>query len=1191
MHLDVVGGAALETGAAVSVTVESKFMQNYRIAAAANAGSEVVSTANGQGAVELFSLGTDGKVWNFYPDPASDTGYNMADTGLTGSAIAAGLDAAGRLVVFAASGDRLAQVSEVNQPGRRWSAPAYTAIPLPANATGAERIFAERIAGQLYVGVLTGATGPLPGTQYHLSWAIWPAGGAPAALNRTTLTVSTLNCVWSGVSAASAAFTVVDTVILDYNIASGQLARRTIAAAFSTIDVDTATDSAGNDQLLAILADGNLYRLVGGGKLPFNWQQLSIDSAFKQVRMVADRAGALHAFVLGANGRLQHLAPSATAATGYLAPAPILGGVVQLGLALNDAGAIDLFAVGQAQNTISHLYLEQGSGNWAVEKLEVASGGAVEDFASFSSDITFTDAAGAPLAAEPVLVWAAQQAHLVINGSSYVVDARRPARVATNGAGMVAVAQQASALATPELLVAAPRLMTAGDAIAIAQNANTTATLAALDGNALMAAKTPSGQDILAGDYRKQGTADSVARAVSQCVGVAAAAQSLAGAPTLYLNQRRQNIGARHYRGDPAALTLVKAEHAAEPHWQIGFGGGDASYRVLSAYEACALLAEKRAGLAGANGVFDWLEDLGDLVLGAAAGIVSVVDAVVTTVGNAIHAAITFVVDGVTYLFEAVVSAIEQALDIAQLVFSQVKIFFEQLYEWLAMLFNWDDMLRTHEALAYVLNEGLSFLALGAAGMARAVDAGIGGFQAQLHTLFQNAIAQIAGQHSIGGYEQANAASSAPFSSAVSNNMLYNHLLDNGDAARGQDLLARLRAQDNDPIAAVLAQLTEFADLGLASNAFVQARSYFVDLGGSPDQIFSQLLAGLLSVVEGILQAMIAGVKAVLDALFGLVQSLLAAFQALLNEEWDIPFLSQFYSSITRGAKLSTVDLMALVVAVPTTILYKVIYAHAPFPDAASLASFKAAFSAQTMLAATGLAGDKSRAATPRAAAGADGWSGLVGPTMATFLNVGSAVSGVFYAGLTCVLDAVPPAPGVKPSSFMTRAAYLAEVINQFCAFPWFYSAAAPVCNTSEGRSCWVWIYGCGGILMDTVFIYKEDSMPENWEDRGVYLGTLYGVGHLALAISASAGESGAPVAAAILPTIPELAKPLRLAGIARATKGTSLVVLGVTDAVFGVASALTGFVATQQTIPNGDGRDVLLLLELATPADTILAA
>lgn len=1191
MHLETVGGSALETGAAVSVTVESKFMQNYRIGAAANAGSEVAAIANGAGAVELFTLGTDQKVWNFYPDAASATGYSMADTGLRGTAIAAGLNAAGRLVVFAAYGAQLGQVTEINQPGQRWSAPAYCAIPLPSGSTGVARIFAERIAGKLYVAALTGASGPMPGIQYHLSCAIWPASGAPAALNRTTVTISTLNCVWTGVSAATASFTVVDTVILDYAIASGQLTRRNIAATFTTIDVDTATDSAGNDQLLAILKDGNVYRLVGGGTVPLNWEQLSVSSAFKQVRMIKDQVGALHAFVLGTNNRLYHLAPSASALSGFLAPAPIMAGVSQIGLALNDVGDIDLYAVGAAQNTISHLYLEEDSSNWAVERLDVATAGTVEDFASFSSDLTLTDAAGAPLGDEPVLIWAAAEAHLVINGSNYVVDARRPARVSANSAGMLAVAQQASMLAAPELLVSVPRLMTAGDGIAVAQNANTNARLAALDGTALMAAQDQAGNDILAGSYRNQGTADSVAKAVSQCVSMGSSASMLAAASPLYLNQRRANVGARHYNGDPGLLRHMAAAHGAEPHWLIGFAGPVAAYRALDAHEAAGLLAEKRAGVASANGLFDWIEDIGDLIMGVAADIVSIVDTIITTVGNAVNAAITFVVDGVTYLFETVVSAIEQALDLAQLVFSQVKIFFEQLYEWLALLFNWDDMLRTHEALAYVLNQGLSFLSLAAGGMQRAVDSGIVAFQAQLHTLFQNAIAQIAGQHSIGGYEQANAASSAPFASSVSNNMLFNQLVDNAGSAMGQDLLARLRTEDNDPVSDIIAQLTQFADLGLATDAFVQARTYFTNLGGSPDQIFTQLLSGLLSVAEGILQAMMSGVKAVLDALFALVQSLLAAFQALLNEEWDIPFVSQFYSFITHGAKLTTIDLMALVLAVPTTILYKVVYNHAPFPDAASVDAFKAAFSATSMFAATGLGGSTTRDKTALVAATGEAWTGLVPTTMATLLNIAGTVGTFVYACLTGLLDAFPPAPNTTPPSIVTRGAYLAEIIGQFCSFPWFYSSAKPDCSTSDGRGCWVWLYQCTGILMDTVFIYKEGSMPENWEDRGVYLGTIYGVGHLALAIAASAGQSGTPIAAAILPTIPELAKPLRLTKIAAATEDISLIVLGAADGIFGLSSAITAFIATQQNIPNGSGPDVLLQLDLAIPADTILAA
>ena len=51
----------------------------------------------------MFTIGTDGAVWNFYPDPTSDTGYSSVQTGLVARAVAAGVDSSGRVVVFAAN--------------------------------------------------------------------------------------------------------------------------------------------------------------------------------------------------------------------------------------------------------------------------------------------------------------------------------------------------------------------------------------------------------------------------------------------------------------------------------------------------------------------------------------------------------------------------------------------------------------------------------------------------------------------------------------------------------------------------------------------------------------------------------------------------------------------------------------------------------------------------------------------------------------------------------------------------------------------------------------------------------------------------------------------------------------------------------------------------------------------------------
>ena len=166
-----------DTPAPQTVT-ETKFMQNYRVASPVNGGAEVAAVRNGTGDVELFTIGSDGTVWNFYPDPTSDTGYRGVSTGLQGATVSAGVDNNGDIVVFAGSGLQLFYVVEIDSANSRWSAPVAVPVPLPPSATRIANVIAQEIAGQLYVGVLTKYTSAI-GAIYSLAISTWQTN-APA---------------------------------------------------------------------------------------------------------------------------------------------------------------------------------------------------------------------------------------------------------------------------------------------------------------------------------------------------------------------------------------------------------------------------------------------------------------------------------------------------------------------------------------------------------------------------------------------------------------------------------------------------------------------------------------------------------------------------------------------------------------------------------------------------------------------------------------------------------------------------------------------------------------------------------------------------------------------------------------------------------------------------------------------------
>jgi len=67
------------------IRMETKLMKQYREATPVNHGIQGAAVRNKDGQVELFTVGSDQTVWNFYPDPTSDTGFRRADTGLKGA--------------------------------------------------------------------------------------------------------------------------------------------------------------------------------------------------------------------------------------------------------------------------------------------------------------------------------------------------------------------------------------------------------------------------------------------------------------------------------------------------------------------------------------------------------------------------------------------------------------------------------------------------------------------------------------------------------------------------------------------------------------------------------------------------------------------------------------------------------------------------------------------------------------------------------------------------------------------------------------------------------------------------------------------------------------------------------------------------------------------------------------------------
>lgn len=330
----------------------------------ARADAGMVAIVNGRGERELFVTGPDGRIANHHPDSSSETGFRAADTGLSGKAVAAGLDADGRIVLFAAQGLQLAYVSERNQPGTqhgiqpgpRWSAPAVCTLALPAGALALEAVVTATIGGQLLVAVLVAApaTSRTTGILRHMAWCVWPGAEGSPQMQASSLATAARHHAWTGASLADAALTAFDTEIVSYGIADGRVTRCAIApfAAHGSIaSIASIADASGQTRIVAILEDGRLYRLACGGGA-YQWQALDLQQSCRQLALARDGDGAIHVFALGEDKRLWHLAPSSFAPDGFLPAVPVLANVLRFGL-VEGRQSLDLFIVGSASNAVA----------------------------------------------------------------------------------------------------------------------------------------------------------------------------------------------------------------------------------------------------------------------------------------------------------------------------------------------------------------------------------------------------------------------------------------------------------------------------------------------------------------------------------------------------------------------------------------------------------------------------------------------------------------------------------------------------------------------------------------------------------------------------------------------------------------------------------------------------------------------
>jgi hypothetical protein len=876
-------------------------------------------------------------------------------------------------------------------------------------------------------------------------------------------------------------------------------------------------DAGDNNSLNYLSPSGFTFTKIPIAQPPGDNGQQVTSYPIGSVAAVTDLGGIIHVIACTTTGTVLHIASSADSETGWDIAAPItdLNSPAELTAATDEDGDVHVFARADRTGAVSHLVLAVTTGDWTTEtiSIEVPHQDYVQQIATYSATLSVLAPNGMAGCGLQFSVSATEPVTVQIDGAEADLDKEIAYPGITGPDGQVVIVWPTSSLSMPTLY-AWFEGMPQADSVAIDMSGPIQATINGVtSGEELLALPTQfsyktyytSGSLL---DGVNPADADTAAAAIDAVMGLANQAEI--SADRLHPSSRPH--AARYITGwDGTPVDRIDRTGRPDQYFRLNFAGGRSLYEPLDADGANAARAE----LLGAG---TWLPDVSwsDVFCAVADAAGSVTAVVVNAVGDAIDATITMVVAGVTYVWDAVVQGAGHLLDLVQTIFSSLQADFWALVGWLGWVFNWNDILLTHQAISYFLTNGIAWAKYAMGQVQGTIDQAIIGIQADI----KNAVATYLGSQVASGSTVASLVQDQPAPpagtdlSADPRNIFSRGLRANGNSAT-------ITASDVQPSPAVvtaaealLAQAGGYASAVAGSTqmqAFVtQAEPTKANTAGILDQPLAEIIQAAADGASWGLGLVQDGV----DTMFGLAAEAIDGASTMLTQTWDIPLVTDIYKWVTNGSDLSALDVTCLLLAVPATITYKVMFGEAPIPDQAGLDAIMAAYPAPP---ATG-----SDRALPADAPASTALA--IGQRLGNILTGLSYIACGHFEAQVDVGIALWTIPGstqtlkdprcpagwrgqwwVEKPGMIWEALYVAtEAMSS--VFSWIVTFAPNSdnldCGTVEGMANWMWIIGNLQWVLDfTALVFEETVVQALWQGTGPGFITLWGCVQLALQI------------------------------------------------------------------------------------------
>ena len=770
--------------------------------------------------------------------------------------------------------------------------------------------------------------------------------------------------------------------------------------------------------------------------------------------------GLLQVFGIGEDGRLywtgQRPGGGRNAAPGWLPLLP-LGNEIPVNPAdqasiftvgRNGAGYAEAYTVTPA-GMVSRFWQSPTTQQWFAEEVNLPrTDDEMVAVATHSLELTVLDKQGLPLPFADVSIQASSLVTLFVDGLSYRASQVDRVTLKASASGKVIIQQKANALAAVTLYVETPNTLP-GSPMVVQPNLQLQEKLAGLSVTEIKNAKDANGTYLLPEEYRADAYAESL-QAITQAAMTIADADENGGGKVNYHFASRRAAGL----GFRPRLNLAALEGQS---WAIDFTSGFPVYEDMSA-EKLAAWKDARRGEMQALGLGSWIESAwGTIWNGIKEGaewIVNGISKIVVEVVNGIGRVLFHIGEKV---FEAVIEFAQQAFDFVEGVWNWLKVKLDQLYQWLAFLFDLPDIVRTAKAIRHTMDVTLGFTVDGVEAVKQAILSGIDTMKDSLQTVVDEFVAELnaKGDPSFGATAAENELSDED-AHAMEHNPFVNAYTENYDKAgeKRQSIVSLAGSTAlNSSLDALLAALSELADnfqFGDGKAAFDEAFNYFTAIGSDPANAMNLLLTGVVKVMEGIALFALDFARGVIATLMDLIKDVIQAFRDFLFNEWEIPVFSQLYKLFTGSTlAIRPIDIAAYIMAVPSTVIYKLVTGVAPFPDDAALETYENYVTVDWMKSKVGI-----------------GTSGALVAYDSTVEKWIKGVSLVFYsAGMFVRMIVDPIIAGLSAAGKTVKGlgytTVILRYITTFSTMPWLVSpgTGVPSCPAgSAGFSGYIWM-------------------------------------------------------------------------------------------------------------------------------------